>query len=65
MHRRGPRPNTITYSSAISACGVAGKWQEALRLLQARARVPLALSRKRAPLALSHKRVPLALSHKR
>jgi pentatricopeptide repeat protein len=33
MKQRGPRPDAISYNTAISAAGRAGRWEVALRLL--------------------------------
>ena len=33
MQGRGPRPDVISYNTAISAAGRAGRWEVALRLL--------------------------------
>ena len=37
MAEEGIPPNTVTYNSAIDACGKAGQWEKALELLVAAA----------------------------
>ena len=34
MHAKGIPANTITYNSAISACGKGWQWQRALQLME-------------------------------
>jgi pentatricopeptide repeat domain-containing protein 1 len=34
MEYKGLKPNAITYTAAISACGNGGQWEESVKLLE-------------------------------